>query len=126
MSNASIRTIVSTCQFCGHVTILSHSNKQCNKTKYSRYGIELNGRQTGRSRQWMNSFIAIKRNIAFTTFFLYVILARLYFKHYASKCKSGITCVYLSVILGVMLRHINISKITFVGGFIKTSLMQIV
>jgi len=66
------------------------------------------------------SFIAIKRNIAFKTVFLYVIVARLYFKNYSSKCKSGISCVYLSVTLGIELRKITISKITFLGSGYST------
>jgi len=108
--NASIRIAVSACHFGGHVIILSFNNEECCKTKYSRYGIELNGRQTGRSLQWTSPLIEIKKNIAFTTMFLYVIVARLYFKHYASKCKSGINCVYPSVTVGIELQQINISK----------------
>jgi hypothetical protein len=60
-----------------------------------------------------SSFIAIKRNIAFTTIFMYVIVARIHFKNYARKCKSGISCVYLSVTLGIEIRQIYISNAIF-------------
>ena len=68
----------------------------CSKTKYFRYVIDLNRRQTGRSLQWMCPFIEIKRNIALTKISLYVIVARLYFKRYVNKFKSVISpCLFV-------------------------------